>query len=425
MKRLLVIAAVLALAACDQRSAISEMARCNRELGSADAHLATAQAAQAAAERKAQALEEELRTAREQLAALRGNAGTAGTAVASAPAPAPAAAAETSLPATPLPLPTALAPDKSGKRLKIGVSLPIREERWVKDKLTMLAEAKKRNIDLLVQISENDPAKQLAQCEAMIAQGIRVLIVAPNDATAAAAIVDRAAKAGVQVISYDRLILDSPHDYYYLSFDNVKVGELQGEWLTRKVSKGNFVILAGAPTDNNAKLFKQGAMKFIQPLADKGDVKIVYDQACKDWAPSEATKHCEAALAQAGNNVQAILAPNDGTAGGCVQALAEAGLAGKVPITGQDSDVAAAIRIVKGEQGMTVFKDTRLLGKAALEMAEVIARGKVYETGGRTISNNKRAVRAVLLTPLVVTRDNLDERLIKSGYLSRAAVYRK
>jgi D-xylose transport system substrate-binding protein len=421
MKRLLVIATALALTACDQRAAVNEMARCNRELGSADAHLATAQAAQAAAERKAQALEEELRAVREQLAALRG-AGAADTVAA---APASAAAAEESLPATPLPLPSAAAPDKSGRKLKVGVSLPVREERWVKDKLTMLGEAKKRNIELLVQISENDPAKQLAQCEGMIAQGIKVLIVAPNDATAAAAIVDRAVKAGVQVISYDRLILDSPHDYYYLSFDNVKVGELQGEWLTKKVSKGNFVILSGAPTDNNAKLFKQGAMKYIQPLADKGEIKIVYDQACKEWAPTEATKHCEQAMAQAGKNVQAILAPNDGTAGGCVQALAGLGLAGKIPITGQDGDLAAAIRILKGEQGMTVFKDTRLLGKAALEMAEVLGRGKVYDTAGRTISNNKRAVRAVLLTPALVTRDNLDEKLVKSGYLTRAAVYRK
>jgi D-xylose transport system substrate-binding protein len=427
MKRLFVIATALALAACDQTTAITEMAKCNRELGSADAHLATAQASQAAAERKAQALEEELRQTREQLATLRGAAGTTGggTTVAVAPAPAPAAAADDSLPATPLPLP-ATASDKSGKRLKVGVSLPVREERWIKDKLTMLAEAKKRNIDLQVQISESiDPAKQAAQCDAMIASGIKVLIVAPSDASAAAGIVDKAVRAGVQVISYDRLVLDSTRDYYYLSFDNVKVGELQGDWLTKRVSKGNYVVLSGAPTDNNAKLFKQGAMKFIQPLIEKGDVKVVYEQACKDWAPTEATKHCEAAIAQAGNDIQGILAPNDGTAGGCVEALTAHGMAGKIPITGQDGDVAAAVRIVKGEQGMTVFKDTRLLGKAAIEMAEVLARGKPYETGGRTISNNKRPVRAVLLTPLLVTKDNLDETLIKSGYLSRAAVYRK
>jgi D-xylose transport system substrate-binding protein len=422
MKRLFVIAAALAFAACDQRAAITELARCERELGGSDAHLATAQAAQAAAERKAQALEDELRTTREQLATVRGAAGAAGTAVAVAPAP--AAAAETA--ATPLPLPPAAAPEKAGKRLKIGVSLPVREERWIKDKLTMLAEAKRRNIDLLVQISESaDPARQAAQCDAMIAQGIKVLILAPSDASAAAAIVDKAIRAGVQVISYDRLVTDSPHDYYYLSFDNVKVGEFQGEWLTRHVPKGNYIVLSGAPTDNNAKLVKQGGMKYIQPLVDKGDVKVVFESAVKDWSPDEAERLCAQALAQANNNVQGVLTPNDGTGGGCVKALTAVGLAGKVPVTGQDADVAAAVRIVRGEQGMTVFKDTRLLGKAAIEIAESLARGKAYETGGRTISNNKRPVKAVLLAPLIVTKENLDERLIKSGYLSRAAVYRK
>ncbi|HET6436511.1 MAG TPA: substrate-binding domain-containing protein [Anaeromyxobacter sp.] len=414
MRTPLLVAAALAVAACGEQEAIKQLAQCQRELGGADAHLAAAQAAQAAAERKAQALEEELRGARDELAAAKTHPGPAATAEGEQPSSAPAGAV-----ASPAP------PDKGSKRLKIGVSLPTREERWVKDKLTMLAEAKKRNIDLLVQLSEDDPAKQQAQCEAMIAQGIKVLIIAPNDASAAAAIVDRAQKAGVAVISYDRLILDSPHDYYYLSFDGVKVGELQGEWLTKKVSKGNFIILSGAPTDNNAKLFKQGAMRYLQPLIDKGEVKPVLDSPVKDWNPPEAKALCQKALASAKNNVQAVLAPNDGTAGGCIEALLEKGLAGKVPVTGQDADVAAAVRIVKGEQGMTVFKDTRLLGRAALEMAETLARGKPYDTGGRTISNNRRQVRAVLLTPYAVTRENLDERLIRSGYLTHEAVYRR
>src|SRR5512141_145869 len=219
MKRLFLIAVAMAPAACDMRAAITETAKCNRELGSADAHLATAQAAQAAAERKAQALEDELRQTREQLATLRGAAGATVSARAESPAPVAAAAADDSIAATPLPLPPVAAPDRSGKRLKVGVSLPVREERWIKDKLTMLAEAKRRNIDLQVQISESiDPAKQAAQCDAMIASGIKVLIISPSDASAAAAIIDKAARAGVQAISYDRLVLDSSRDYYYLSF---------------------------------------------------------------------------------------------------------------------------------------------------------------------------------------------------------------
>ena len=309
---------------------------------------------------------------------------------------------------------------------KIGLSLPTqREERWVKDRQTMEAAAKKKGVDLRVQVTDNDAAKQVAQCENLLSQGIKVLILAPHDASSASVIIDKADKAGVKVISYDRLVTDSPLDYYYLSFDNVKVGELQGNFITKKVPKGVYIVLAGSPTDNNAKLFRAGAMKYIQPLADKGDIKIVMDQFVKDWQPSEAQKLCEQALTANQNKIDAVLAPNDGTAGGCIQALASQGLAGKVPITGQDAELAGAIRIIQGTQSMTVFKDTRELGNKAIEMAIAIAEGKPVDTGGKVVNNNKKDVPSVLLTPLIVTKENLDEMLIKSGYLKKEQVYRK
>jgi D-xylose transport system substrate-binding protein len=319
----------------------------------------------------------------------------------------------------------ALAPRAEAKTV-VGLSLPTqREERWVRDRKVMEDEAKKAGIDLRVQVTDNDAAKQLAQVENLISQGIKVLILAPHDASSASVIVDKAAKAGIKVISYDRLVTDSPLDYYYLSFDNVKVGELQGEFITKRVPKGTYVVLAGSPTDNNAKLFREGAMKFIQPLADKGDVKIVMDQFVKDWQPGEAQKLCEQALTANANKIDAVLAPNDGTAGGCIQALAAQGLAGKVPITGQDAEAAGAIRIVQGTQSMTIFKDTRELGKKAIEMAAALAEGKSVDTGGRVVNNNKKDVPSVLLTPYIVTKDNLDKLLIDSGYLKKGQVYRK
>jgi D-xylose transport system substrate-binding protein len=312
--------------------------------------------------------------------------------------------------------------------LRVGLSLPTQqEERWVKDKIAMQAEAKKVGVDLRVQITDADAAKQIAQCEQLINQGVKVLILAPHDATSAATIIDKAAKAGVKVISYDRLVLDSPHDYYYLSFDNVKVGELQGEWLAKQVPQGNYIVLAGSPTDNNAKLFREGAMKYVKPLIDSGKVKPVMDQWVKNWAPAEAQKLCEQALTAANNKVDGVLAPNDGTAGGCIQALAAQNLAGKVPITGQDAEVAAAVRIVQGSQGMTIFKDTRLLGKKAIEMAVAMANGQNIDamTEGKVVNNNKKDVKSVLLTPYIVTKDNLDKVLIESGYLKKEQVYRK
>lgn len=234
-----------------------------------------------------------------------------------------------------------------------------------------------------------------------------------------------AARAHVPVISYDRLVTGARADYYYLSFDNVKVGELQGAFITKKVPKGKYLVLAGSPTDNNAKLFHQGAMKYIGPGADRGDITIVMDQPVKDWQPSEAQKLCEQALTASQNRVDAVLAPNDGTAGGCIQALAAQGLAGKVPITGQDAELSAAIRIIQGTQSMTIFKDTRELGRKAVEMALDLAKGKAIETHGRVVNNGKRDVPSVLLTPVVVTRENLEEVLVRSGYLRKEAVYRK
>lgn len=327
----------------------------------------------------------------------------------------------------PLALALALAaPPPAAAQVKVGLSLPTqREERWVRDRKVMEEEAKKQGIDLRVQVTDNDAAKQVAQCENLLSQGIQVLILAPHDASSASVIVDRAVKAGVKVISYDRLVTDSPHDYHYLSFDNVKVGELQGEFITRQVPKGAYVVLAGSPTDNNAKLFREGAMKFVRPLADKGDIRIVMDQFVKDWQPAEAQKLVEQALTANGNRIDAVLAPNDGTAGGAIQALAAQGLAGKVPITGQDAELAAAIRIVRGTQSMTIFKDTRALGKRAIEMAVALAKGQPIETQGRVVHNNKKDVPSVLLTPEVVTRDNLEQVLIASGYLRREQVFRK
>ena len=414
----------LALAAC-QGPSIDDIAQCQRALGTAEGQLGAARAAHTAAEAKLAALEDRLAVTREELAvsrkaaedAVRGLSGGEDE-VARGGARGAEARASADEP---------VAPRRAEpvQPVKVGLSLPTqREERWVKDKLTMIAEARRRGVELRVKVSDLDAAQQLAQCEALIAEGVKVLILAPHDGAAAAAIVEKAVKAGVKVVSYDRLVIGSPREYLYLSFDNVKVGELQGELIARTVPRGEYIVLAGAPSDNNATLFRQGAMKYLQPLVEKGEVTIVLDQAVKDWAPAEAQRLCDEALAEH-PGVAAVLAPNDGTAGGCIEALASRGLAGKVPITGQDAELAAAIRIRSGTQTMTVFKDTRALGRKAIELASDLARGRAVSTHGRTISNGRRNVPAVLLTPHVVTRENLDDLLVKSGYLPREAVYKE
>ncbi|KGE71697.1 sugar ABC transporter substrate-binding protein [Spirochaeta lutea] len=303
-------------------------------------------------------------------------------------------------------------------KLVIGLSLPTqREARWVSDKETMEAYAKEKGVDLRVAVADADMAQQASQVENLLAQGIDVLILAPHDASAAASLVAKADAEGIPVISYDRLITNTDKLDLYISFDNVKVGELQGEWLTKQVPEGDYIIMSGAPTDNNARLFKQGAMKFIQPLIDSGKINVVADQAVDNWLPANALNIVENALTASGNQVDAILAPNDGTAGGAIVALEAQGLAGQVPVTGQDSEAAAAKRIMEGTQGMTIFKDTRLLGRAAIDAAIQMAQGNKPTTNATT-DNFSIKVPSNLLTPYVVTKDNLQELLIDSGYLS-------
>lgn len=407
---------LVVLGACDSGT-VTDLARCERELGGSDARIAAAQAAQAAAERNLATTQARLAEAEARLASL-DRARPAEPAPASAVAPPPTAPA--SLQAPP---PPRVAHRAGG--LRVGLSLPARRERWIKDQLTMLAEAKKRGIEFLVQVSEDDAARQETQCEDLIAQGIDVLILAPVNGQAAAGIVTKAVQAGVRVISYERLVMASPDDYVYVGFDGLYAGGLQGEFLAKRAPRGNYIVLTGPQTDNNAKLFREGALRYIQPLVDKGSVKIVLDEFVDRWQAAEAQKACERALAETQGAVAAVLTATDGLAGGCLQALEAHGLAGKVPITGQDAELAAAVRLVNGTQSMTIFKDTRQLAVKAVEIAALLAQKKPIDTRGKAIQNGVRKVPAVLLTPRLVTRETLDRVVIDSGYLKREAVYRK
>lgn len=308
--------------------------------------------------------------------------------------------------------------------VKIGFSLPtLREERYQKDRDQFVATAEALGAEVMVQAANNDEALQKSQVENLITQGIDILVLDPQNAESAADLVDMAHEAGIKVISYDRLIKNSDVDYY-ISFDNEKVGRLQGEYITTQVPKGNYFVFAGAPTDNNATLFKKGAMEYIQPLVDKGDIKILYDQAIKDWQPEEALKLAENALTANNNQVDAILAPNDGTAGGIIQALEAQNLAGKVVITGQDAELAAAKRIVDGTQSMTVYKDVKTLAAKSAELAVALAKGEdISGQVNGSVNNGQIDVPSILLDPVVVTKDNLDSVLIDGGWFTREQVY--
>lgn len=212
--------------------------------------------------------------------------------------------------------------DTKAKEIVIGVSLPTqRDTGWVRYRKAFDKLAKStKGVRVLIQTADQDASQQASQVENLLSKKINVLIIAPQDATAAASLAEQAHKAGVKVISLDRLIVGTDIDLY-ASFDNEKVGELQGQYLTTHMPNGNYIILSGAPTDNNSKLLLKGAMKYIEPLQKMGKIKVVMNQPIDDWQPSVAQRLIENALTKHKNDIQAILAPNDNTAGGAIEAL--------------------------------------------------------------------------------------------------------
>ncbi|MDP4087409.1 MAG: substrate-binding domain-containing protein, partial [Bacillota bacterium] len=181
--------------------------------------------------------------------------------------------------------------------------------------------------------------------------------------------------------------------------------------------------IGGAVTDNNAHLFKKGVFNVLQPLIDKGDIKVVYDQWTKDWTPANALVNMEAALKANNNQIDAVIAANDATAGGVIQALKEQGLAGKIPVAGQDAELAAAQRIVEGTQTMTVYKPIKTLTKEAANLAVKLAKGENLRTA-RRVNNGKIEVPSVLLSPIAVNKFNINSTIIADGYHSRQDVYK-
>ena len=267
--------------------------------------------------------------------------------------------------------------------------------------------------------ADQDAAKQQQQAEAALTQGANVLVLDPVDGASAGAIVTRAKQSKVPVISYDRLILNAEPDYY-ISFDNEQVGKLQGTALVDKLKQdgksGSIVMINGAPTDNNAKLFKQGAHSVI----DDSGLKVAKEYDTPDWSPDKAQSEMEQAITAVGKNgFVGVYAANDGTAGGAIAAMKSNGVdPKKIPITGQDAELAGIQRIVAGEQYMTVYKAIKAEAEAAATLANDLAQGKTPDAAtvnGKT-DNGKLDVPSVLLKPVSVTVDNINDTIIKDGF---------
>jgi D-xylose transport system substrate-binding protein len=300
----------------------------------------------------------------------------------------------------------------------VGVSWSnFQEERWKTDEAAIKQALEAAGATYVSSDAQSSSSKQLADVESLIAQGVDALIILAQDTQAIGPAVEAAANEGIPVVAYDRLIEDERA--FYLTFDNIEVGRMQARAVLDAQPKGNYVMIKGSPTDPNADFLRGGQQEIIQAAVDSGDIKIVGEAYTDGWLPANAQRNMEQLLTANDNNVDAVIASNDGTAGGVVAALTAQGMDG-IPVSGQDGDHAALNRVAKGTQTVSVWKDARELGSAAGQIAVLLAGGtdmmKIsdstdFETpGGKT-------VRAMFLAPIPITKDNLSV-VTDAGWIS-------
>lgn len=306
--------------------------------------------------------------------------------------------------------------------LTIGVSWSnFQEERWKTDEAAIKGALDAAGAAYVSADAQSSSAKQLSDVESLIAQGVDALIILAQDAQAIGPAVQAAADEGIPVVGYDRLIDDARA--FYLTFDNVEVGRMQARAVLAAQPNGNYVMIKGSPTDPNADFLRGGQQEVLQSAIDAGDITIVAEAYTDGWLPANAQRNMEQILTAQDNNVDAVVASNDGTAGGVVAALTAQGMDG-IPVSGQDGDHAALNRVAKGTQTVSVWKDARDLGRAAGEIAVALAGGTAMaDIEGATMwtSPGGTDLNAVFLAPLPVTKDNLSD-VVDAGWISQEAL---
>lgn len=308
--------------------------------------------------------------------------------------------------------------------LTIGVSWSnFQEERWKTDEAAIKAALEKLGAEYISADAQSSAAKQLTDIESLIANGADALIVLAQDSSAIGPAIEAAANEGIPVVGYDRLI-EHP-DAFYLTFDNKEVGRMQARAVLAAQPSGNYVFIKGSPADPNADFLHAGQLEVLASAMNSGAIENVGEAYTDSWLPANAQRNMEQILTANNNDVDAVVASNDGTAGGVIAALSAQGMDGVVPVSGQDGDHAALNRIALGVQTVSVWKDSRELGKAAANIAFLMANGAeideipgagVFSDGPRGVSMN-----SIFLKPLPITEDNLDV-VIDAGWVTKETV---
>lgn len=305
--------------------------------------------------------------------------------------------------------------------LLIGFSLGVyREERWLKDLELFNEKVSELGAVSVPLMTDQDIDVQISQIKNLISQNVKVIVIVPTDYKKLGPVIKEAQEAGIKVIAYDRLIVDSDLDLY-ISFDSFEVGKIQAQAIIDKVPSGNIAYIGGSDNDNNAYLLRDGSMSVLQDKIDSGEINIVVDEFSFDWNPSEAYENIKNYLEE-GGELDGVIAANDGTASGVIQALQKFDLAGKIPVSGQDAELTACRRLVSGEQTVTVYKPIRAIAHKAAELAVQMAKGEEVEANS-FIDNGYEDVPAFYIEPTVVYEDTLEQTVIRDRFYTREEIY--
>lgn len=288
-------------------------------------------------------------------------------------------------------------------------------DRWYLDEKLFKNRIKELGGSCVVEMPFGDANEQVNLGKKLIAEGVKVLVIVPSDANKAAIIAAAAKEAGIPVVSYDRLI-NSKNVSVYLSYDNSQVGFLQADYVSKRVPAGNYLLLNGPVSDNNAILFREGQLKLLKPLVDAGKIKIVGDLVLDGWSEIEAMMKVDEFMMSGEAKPDVIIAGNDAVANGAIQAL-PMDLVGKLLITGQDAEMTGIKNIISGSQTMTIYKPIKPLAYLAAECAMMLARGEKIPNTIK-FKNGDIVVDAILLKPVVVDKSNYKETVVKDGHVT-------
>ena len=310
------------------------------------------------------------------------------------------------------------------KTVKVGFLIhSLENERWTKDRDFFVEHVQSLGGEVYVEVANNNQQVQVDQAKKLIASGIDVLVVVPIDQEISSEIVRQAHQAGIRVIAYDRLIKGCNLDFY-ISTNSISTGEMQARYISSLSPKGRYALITGDKSDNNSLLLFLGQMNILQPKVESGDITVVYSEFANKWTADEGYRHTRRILDEYGQ-VDAILPGSDALSTGVIQALEEAGLAGKVLVSGQDAELANLRKIISGKQTCTVMKPIRAMAQNAAEIAVMFGRGEALSRKYETVSNGSSLVPSILLEGVVVNKDNISSTVVAEGFYTPEVIFQQ